>query len=125
MYFTNTTVMKKLENSILLYDAECPLCSVYIIDFCLQNENLEGVFNASAPAPVSNREMMRTLREAMHRPFGLPSPKWLLEMGAALIGTETELILKSRWVVPTQLQQAGFTFTYPMLKEAIHEIISH
>lgn len=99
------------------------LCRV--IDFFLENKKWEGVFNASAPEPVTNKRMMQTLREAMHMPFGLPSPKWLLEMGAVLIGTETELILKSRWVVPTQLLQAGFTFTYPTLKEAVNEIVSH
>ena len=57
-------------------------------------------------------------------PFGVPAPAWLLEIGALVIGTETELILKSRWVLPTTLLESGFTFKYGHLDEAVKEILS-
>lgn len=66
---------------------------------------------------------MQEVRKAVGIGFGLPSPKWLLEIGAILIRTETELILKSRNVVPKKLLDAGFTFRYPTLKEALDEAI--
>ena len=56
--------------------------------------------------------------------MGLPAYNWMLELGAALIGTETELILKSRWVVPTKFLQAGFRFRYEKLDDAVGEILS-
>ena len=66
---------------------------------------------------------MRVIRQAIHMPFGLPSPKWLLGIGAAIIGTETELILKSRWVVPKRLLDMGFEFEYPNIEKAVKACI--
>lgn len=94
-----------------------------IVLFLLGNEQLDGVFNCASPQPVSNTQLMRELRSALGAPIGLPAPAWLLEMGAGLIGTETELILKSRWVIPERLEQAGFAFTYPTLKQALKDIL--
>src|SRR5690606_20244345 len=71
-----------------------------IILFLRDREDLNGIFNCSSPSPVSNRELMKQIRRVMNVPFGLPAPKWLLELGAVLIKTETELVLKSRWVLP-------------------------
>ena len=68
---------------------------------------------------------MQTLRKATGTNFGLPAFKWMLAIGAAVIGTEPELILKSRWVVPTKLLKAGFVFTYPVLEDAIEDIVAH
>jgi NAD dependent epimerase/dehydratase family enzyme len=59
----------------------------------------------------------------MNRRIGLPSPQWLLEIGAVVIRTETELILKSRWVIPERLEQEGYTFQYEKISEALEEII--
>jgi NAD dependent epimerase/dehydratase family enzyme len=59
----------------------------------------------------------------MNRKIGLPSPKWLLEIGAALIGTETELLLKSRWVLPERLENSGFTFQFPTISTALQDIL--
>lgn len=101
---------------------EYDLCR--LIDFVYQHEDLQGVYNASAPYPESNDRVMFLIRKAMHMPLGLPAPRLLLELGALLIGTETELILKSRWVLPTKLLQAGFQFRHPSLQEAIGEIVS-
>ncbi|GAA0524575.1 TIGR01777 family oxidoreductase [Chitinophaga japonensis] len=103
---------------------------VHITDLCrmiawlYEQPQLEGVFNCSAPHPVNNRTFMRTLRQASGHVFGLPAPAWLLALGACVIGTETELLLKSRWVLPTRITQAGFTFRYPHLQEALEEIRS-
>ncbi|WP_417897025.1 TIGR01777 family oxidoreductase [Bacillus haimaensis] len=94
-----------------------------IILFLQKRKDLSGVFNCAAPNPISNREFMASLRQKMNRRIGLPSPEWLLEIGAVVIRTETELILKSRWVIPKRLEQAGYTFQYEKINEALEEII--
>lgn len=93
-----------------------------IIVFLMEHQELSGVFNCSSPNPVSNSELMDTLRKAMGMRIGLPSPAWLLEIGAVVIRTETELILKSRWVLPERLMNAGFRFKYEKLGEAVMNI---
>lgn len=94
-----------------------------IVLFLKDREDLNGVFNCSAPNPISNQEFMKHLRTAMKMPFGLPSPKWMLELGAIFIKTETELVLKSRWVIPERLEREGYTFKYPTIDQALQEII--
>ncbi len=94
-----------------------------IILFIQKNPMYHGVFNCSSPNPVINSELMQTFRKLMKPVFGLPAPKWMLKMGAAMIGTETELILKSRWVVPEKLLGLGFEFKYPQLEDALEEIL--
>jgi uncharacterized protein (TIGR01777 family) len=94
-----------------------------IILFIQQHEDMQGVYNCSSPQPETNIIFMQLLRKYMHVPFGLPSPKWLLELGAILIRTETELILKSRWVLPERLLKKGFVFTYPNLNKALENIL--
>ena len=93
------------------------------INFVFQNEDAKGVYNLSAPNPVTNQQFMQTLRNVTGTFFGLPAYTWMLKIGAAIIGTETELILKSRWVVPARLLQEDFQFEYPFLKEALQNII--
>lgn len=95
-----------------------------IVRFVQEREEIEGVLNAAAPHPVTNRELMRTLRAATGRRFGLPAPRPMLELGAWLLRTETELILKSRWVVPDRLTQFGFEFKYNTLDQALRQILS-
>lgn len=95
-----------------------------MIDWIEQHTAIEGTYNCSSPNPVTNTEFMQSLRKATHTRFSLPAYEWILKMGAALIGTETELVLKSRWVVPTKMTKAGFTFKYPLLKDAFADIIS-
>ncbi|PCE16088.1 NAD-dependent epimerase [Microbacterium sp. SZ1] len=92
-----------------------------IIDFLEETPSLAGPVNAAAPNPVDNTTFMATVRRALGVPFGPPMPRWMLELGAIGIRTETELILKSRWVVPEKLQAAGFSFSYPTLEPAIRE----
>ncbi|MFK0520637.1 TIGR01777 family oxidoreductase [Paenibacillus illinoisensis] len=88
-----------------------------------QHPALEGVFNASSPHPVTNRQLMESLRSHMGVRIGLPSPRWMLEVGARFIRTETELVLKSRWVIPERIEQEGFTFVYDTLDAALDEIL--
>lgn len=94
-----------------------------IILFLQEREDLNGVFNCSSPNPITNREWMELLRKAMNRKFGLPTPKWMLEIGAILIKTETELILKSRWVIPERLEREGYHFKYRKIEDAIQQLI--
>lgn len=94
-----------------------------IILFLQMHKNLNGVFNCSSPNPVKNKILMKTFRECMHVKFGLSSPKWLLEIGAVIIKTETELILKSRWVIPEKLIEAGYIFKYPTIDIALKNIL--
>ncbi|MBC7487055.1 MAG: TIGR01777 family protein [Cytophagaceae bacterium] len=96
-----------------------------IMLFIQKNKLMSGVYNCSAPHPVPNNIFMAALRKAMGMPFGFPSPKWLLEAGALLIRTETELILKSRWVIPEKLIESGYTFQYDTIDKAFNEIINY
>ena len=93
------------------------------IEWFLDHPDLEGAYNICAPDPVTNARFMTTLRREMNHPFGLPAPTWLLKLGAPLVGTETELILKSRWVLPAKLERTGFTFSHPRLKAALASLI--
>ena len=95
-----------------------------ITEWLLQHPELDGVVNCTAPESVKNYELMSLIRKAYGVPFGLPAPQWLLEIGARFIGTETELILKSRWVAPQRLLDNGFTFQFPKAKHAVHDILS-
>ncbi|SNZ13971.1 hypothetical protein SAMN05421503_2181 [Terribacillus aidingensis] len=94
-----------------------------IILFLQEKPALRGVFNCASPEPVSNRELMRTLRKTMHVPFGLPAPKWMLEAGSAMIKTETELVLKSRWIIPERLEREGYMFRYKSLEKTLQDIL--
>jgi NAD dependent epimerase/dehydratase family enzyme len=90
-----------------------------LIDWLIVREDIEGVINAAAPRAVSNRALMVAMREAAERPFGFPASRWMLEVGAWALGTETELILKSRWVAPRRLLAEGFSFRWSTCREAI------
>ena len=94
-----------------------------IINFITTNESMSGIYNVTAPTPVPNYFMMRSLRHVLGIPLGLPLPKFLLEIGAFLIKTDTELILKSRRVIPNRLLQEGYEFKYENLEDALTELI--
>ncbi len=95
-----------------------------IIAWCIANPAEQGVYNCCVPNPVTNHYLMSCLRKAMHMPFGLPATRLMLKFGAVLIGTDAELVLKSRRVVPTKLTQKGFTFTYPEINSALKNLLS-
>jgi uncharacterized protein len=84
----------------------------------LIDRDIEGAVNIAAPNPLPNAEFMRVLREACGVPLGLPATKWMLEIGAVFMRTETELILKSRRIVPARLLEHGFKFKYPAWRDA-------
>ncbi len=95
-----------------------------LIEWLFTHTELEGTFNCVSPNAITNTEFMAMLRKATGHKFGLPAFEWMLKIGAPLIGTETELVLKSRWVLPTKIMQSGFTFQYAKLQDAFKEIIS-
>lgn len=93
------------------------------IDFLIGHAELSGPINVAAPHPVPNCEFMTTLRQAWGMPFGLPATRWMLEAGALVMRTETELILKSRRVVPARLCSAGFEFQFPEWSGAAADLV--
>ncbi len=94
-----------------------------IILFLRDREDVDGVFNCSAPNPVTNRELMKKVRTVMNVPFGLPAYEWMLAIGTRMLRTESELVLKSRWVIPERLEREGYNFTYPTLDETLADIL--
>ena len=94
------------------------------VDFLIANESLNGIVNIAAPHPVANAEFMRVLRRAWGVPVGLPAPAWLIEIGCFLLRTESELVLKSRNVVPGRLEEAGFRFLFPDWPEAASNLVA-
>lgn len=92
------------------------------IRFIHQHPTLEGAVNVCSPNPLPNREFMRTLRRAWGISIGLPATAWMMEIGALFLKTETELVLKSRRVVPSRLLAEGFQFQFPHWPEAAREL---
>jgi uncharacterized protein (TIGR01777 family) len=88
----------------------------------IEHDAFSGTVNLAAPQPLPNKDFMRALRQAWGIRVGLPAKKWMLEIGAFFLRTETELILKSRRVVPTLLLQSGFTFQFPHWPEAAQDL---
>lgn len=97
---------------------------VRAIDWLIEHDSFEGPVNLAAPNPIPNAELMRTLRAAWGIPLGLPATAWMLEIGAFFLQTESELILKSRRVIPGRLLQSGFTFQFPTWAEAARDLCS-
>jgi uncharacterized protein (TIGR01777 family) len=93
------------------------------VEFLIEHEELEGRVNIAAPNPLPNREFMAVLRDAWDRPNGLPAPALLIEIGAFFLRTESELVLKSRRVVPMRLLDAGFRFEFPEWPEAAEDLV--
>ena len=92
------------------------------LDWLLDHPELEGPVNVASPHPLRNREMMSLLRRSCGRRFGLPASGWMLEVGAFLLRTETELMLKSRCVVPGRLLATGFRFLFPHFTDAVADL---
>ena len=85
---------------------------------------MDGCINISSSNPIPNREFMAKIRKAWGMPIGPPAAKWMLEVGAVFLRTETELILKSRRVVPRRLMEAGFELELPEWKDAVRELVA-
>lgn len=84
----------------------------------------QGIINLASPDPTTDHELTHQLRQRLKPPFALPQPAWLLRIGAFLLRTEAELVLKSRRVVPTKAQQLGFEFRHPTLHTALDDLLS-
>ena len=107
---------------------------IHDLDFCratdllLSNpevaEETAGVVNMTAPEPLPNRDFMRALRKAWHVPIGLPATEWMIEIGTFLMRSESELVLKSRRVVPALLLRHGFEFAFPTWPAAACDLVS-
>ena len=93
------------------------------IEFIAARPAFVETVNLSSPSPVDNRELMSTLRRVLGVRVFIPMLGWMLELGAFAMRTETELLLKSRWVVPTRLLAAGFRFEFPKLEGALRDIL--
>lgn len=102
---------------------------IHIEDFCrtvefiINNENISGEINVTAPNPLSNEDFMRKLRQQMKIPFGINAPVWQLEIASLFLNTETELLLKSRNVFPDKLMKSGFKFSYSEIDLAFENLI--
>jgi uncharacterized protein (TIGR01777 family) len=93
------------------------------IEFLIAHEELDGTLNVCAPNPLPNHDFMRILRGSWGARIGLPATRLMLEAGAMLLRTETELILKSRRVVPARLLSAGFAFRFPDWRGAAQDLV--
>lgn len=96
---------------------------VNAIEFLIHRSDITGVVNLSAPSPLPQAKFMEILRKAAKMPIGLPATKWMAEIGAFFLRTDTELLLKSRKVIPTRLLEAGFSFQYPDWESATRELV--
>ena len=97
--------------------------SCRMIEWICNHKEAAGTYNCCSPNPVTNNEFMSELRKVTGHVLGLPAYKWMLALGAPIIGTELELVLKSRWVLPARILAEGFQFKYPSLKDALTDII--
>ena len=95
---------------------------VRAVNWVIDHDVIDGTVNVAAPSPLPNREFMRDLRGAWGTSIGLPATEWMLELGAIALKTETELILKSRRVVPERLLESGFVFIHERWAEAARDL---
>ena len=95
---------------------------IQAVCWLIEHNDFDGPVNLASPHPLPNAEFMRTLRDAWGIPFGLPATKWMLELAAFFMRTESELILKSRRVVPKRLLRSGFEFQFPKWHEAARDL---
>ena len=93
------------------------------VEFLITHDEMTGPVNIASPYPEQNRDFMATLREAWDMPNGVPAPRPLLELAAFLMRTESELVLKSRRVIPTRLLEAGFAFQIPNWAHAAEDLV--
>ena len=92
------------------------------VDWILEHDELKGAVNLAAPHPVRTDEFLRSVRRVHGARFGLPTPSWLVEIGCFVLRTESELVLKSRRVIPGRLSESGFTFRHPRLDGALEDL---
>jgi uncharacterized protein (TIGR01777 family) len=93
------------------------------LDLLIARDDLSGPVNLAAPEPLPYRDFLRALRTAAGVPFGLPATRWMAELGAFVLRSDSELLLKSRRVVPGRLLTAGFTFDHPEWPPAAKDLV--
>ncbi len=93
------------------------------VDFLIAHPDLDGAVNIASPNPLPNREFMAAMRHAFRAPIGLPATDWMLEIGTFFLRTESELVLKSRRVVPGRLLESGFSFQFPDWNAAAADLV--
>ncbi|MEU8957719.1 TIGR01777 family oxidoreductase [Streptomyces sp. NPDC048518] len=96
---------------------------VRAVEFLIEREEISGPVNLAAPEPLPHRELMRALRRACGMPVGLPATRWMAEVGAFVLRSDTELLLKSRRVVPGRLMDTGFTFDHGAWPQAAADLV--
>jgi uncharacterized protein len=96
---------------------------VRAVQHLIARDSMEGIVNVASPHPVPNHDFMRAIREGWETRFGVRAPKWMLGLGAIFLRTETELILKSRRVVPGRLLDDGFQFAFPEWPDAARDLV--
>ncbi|MFW6695111.1 epimerase [Streptomyces sp. MAR4 CNX-425] len=96
---------------------------VRAVEFLITRDDLTGAVNLAAPGPLPQREFMRALRRAWGMPVGLPATRWMAEVGAFVLRSDTELLLKSRRVVPGRLGDAGFAFDHGAWPQAAADLV--
>jgi uncharacterized protein (TIGR01777 family) len=96
---------------------------LHSIDYLIARDEFDGVVNIASPNPLPNREFMKALRQAWGIPIGLPAATWMLEIGTIFLRSETELVLKSRRVIPGRLMEAGFQFQFPEWQAAAQNLV--
>lgn len=101
---------------------------IHIHDFCkalffvFEKEESSGIYNIGSPHPIKNKNFQKELRKSLNIPYFINQPVWMLKVGAIIIGTETELILKSRYVFPQNLLNEGFSFDFPMITSCLNDL---
>lgn len=107
---------KQLFSWIHIHDFYRVLC------FLRDHPEIEGPVNCVSPGALTNQKFMEAMRKSHNIQFGMPATAWMIEMGALVLGTEPELILKSRWVAPLKLTSAGFAFRFPDIQSALNDL---
>lgn len=92
---------------------------VRAVEHVVNDEEASGIINFAAPTPLLNLSFMKAIRKKVKAPFGLNQTRWMVKLGALFMGTESELVLKSRRVVSKRLPELGFQFRYPTVEEAL------
>jgi uncharacterized protein len=98
---------------------------IKMVEWFINEKHSHGIYNCTAPEPLPNREFMQRMSIGSSALIDIPTPEWLLRIGAFAIGTETELILKSRWILPVRLKEEGFKFAFPDLDSALSNLFNH
>ena len=94
------------------------------VEWLIADESMDGAVNIASPEPLPNRDFMRALRKAWRQPIGIPASAWMIEIGAFLMRTESELVLKSRRVIPGRLLNAGFQFEFAEWPPAVDDLVA-